>query len=736
MDPPGRLAPPRQRRGLVARPRLSRVLDGGREASLTLVVAPPGYGKTIAVEQWLAERGHDAAWVRADARDEDPVRLWASVAAAVERTRPGAGGDALKWLRDPAGAVAPAIEALAIALDADQRPIVLVLEDLQSITEQNSLRSLDHAVASLPGHVQLVLVSRAVPPIRLARLRAHRELVEIRASELAFTSAEAQELFAAVAGIALDEPLAEAFTARTEGWGAVLYLAALWLQDRRDPAAALRMFSAAERHVGEYLAAVVLGAVDPDTRLFLQRTAVLPYLCGSLCDAALRQTGSHGRLRTLERAILLVMPLAQRPGWYRYHALLREHLLAGLNPDEATTLRRRALAWSRSHELIEDAAEYARAAGDHDALIAVIEEHALALVRTGRSRTLVRWTAAIPQALLVAHPRALAAAIGAAHISGRPPEEVRRLLSLAVDADAELSRRHEGAMLHIARARYADDHVGEALAAAQAAVDISRHDRELLLPALAVLGLVRLLAGDDEGAADAARSAFKHPDSAWRPYGHATAAAVLALAEAHAGRRHTARTHADEALVTLRRSGLAGVSVSVPALLADGVVAALEGRLSHARRAAAQAAGAVIPGGIWQAWVLIEVARIELRRGHLLAAEYAAAHADELLAAVRDGGALPAQASAVRAETAAAAAGAPERPAQPLSPAELATLRLLPDHTVRETAQALYLSANTVKSHVRSIYRKLGVNAREDAVARAAVLGLLDKADPEAVQTP
>src|SRR4051812_37706554 len=146
MEPPRRLAPPRLRRGIVARPRLSRALDSGWEASLTLVVAPAGYGKTVAVELWLAERGHTAAWVRADARDDDSMRLWSSLVAAVQRVRPGADGDALAELRDPAGGVLPGIEALASGLAADARPIVLVLDDVQSISDARCLRSLDYAV--------------------------------------------------------------------------------------------------------------------------------------------------------------------------------------------------------------------------------------------------------------------------------------------------------------------------------------------------------------------------------------------------------------------------------------------------------------------------------------------------------------------------------------------------------------------------------------------------------------
>lgn len=725
MEPPRRLAPPALRRGIVSRPRLSRLLERGAEASLTLVTAAPGYGKTVAVETWLAELEHAVAWVRADARDDDPIRLWSSVATAVERVRPGAGTAALAQLGQPSGLVLSAIEALASGLDAQEHGLVLVIDDLQLIDDARCLRSVDDAIDSLPANVQLVLISRTVPSLRLGRLRAQGQLVEVDAAELAFTVAEARELFAAIDGLSADEATVAAMTRRTEGWAAALYLAALWLRKRGDPAAAVRTFRGSQHDVSDFLAGEVLRGLEPDTLAFLRNTAVLPQMCGELCDAIIPASDSGERLRELERENLLVIPLVGRIGWFRYHSLLRDRLLADLDSGEETLLRRRALAWSRDHGFVEDAAEYARVIGDSGALIALLDDHALRLLRAGRARTLVRWTSAIARPTLVAHPQAVVIAAAAAHVSGLPSDEVRRMLAVALRAAPAVDDADAAAMLQILRAFYTDDDVGEAVLAAQSAVELSRGGEELLVTALAALSLVRLLAGDDEEAAVAAHAALQHPDAARRTYGHLTAEATLAILEARAGRRHSARRHADAALAVTREARLNGLPATTPTMLANALATVLEGRLAGAQRAARQAATTAIPGGMWEAWALLELASIELRRGSRLVAADTMAHADEVLGAMRDAGALAALAASLRG----ALDSAPEQQPEPLSPAELAVLRLLPGRTVQEIAGVLYLSANTVKSHVRAIYRKLGVKTREDAVARAAALGLADDAE-------
>jgi LuxR family maltose regulon positive regulatory protein len=134
---------------------------------------------------------------------------------------------------------------------------------------------------------------------------------------------------------------------------------------------------------------------------------------------------------------------------------------------------------------------------------------------------------------------------------------------------------------------------------------------------------------------------------------------------------------------------------------------------------------------VHDAWLLVLLARVRCRRGRLAAAAAALASARTELAELADGGRIPALADEVglELEELAARAGNGEVLETP-SNAELAVLRFLAtDLSTREIGSELYISPNTVRSHARSIYRKLGVNSRTDAIARAAALGLLEQSE-------
>ena len=720
---------PRLRRASAPRPRVDALLDAGAGASLTLVAAPAGYGKSVAVATWIAGRGHAAAWVSADAGDNDPVRLWASMAAAVERVRPGPGAAAAEALRGRGSGAQPAIDALAAALERTGAPSSSCSTTCSTSTTSAACARSDARRSGAAARVARRGLAHAAPAAARPPARQGR-LAEVRADDLAFTVPEARELLDAVEGIDLDDATVAAVTARTEGWPAALYLAALWARGRPDPPAALRAFCVGQGQVGEFLAGEVLGDLDPDTRSFLRRTAVLGRLCGELCDAVLDQNGSAERLDALRRSNLLVIALADQPGWYRYHELLHEYLLTELGPAEADALRRRALAWSREHEHVDDAAEYARAAGDWEALAALIETHALALLRAGRGGTIARWAGALPRLALLQHPRSVVVAAMAAHVTSGSAGDVRRLLALARTMrarDASAWTAFDLCGLRVVEATYADDDLGEAVAAAEEAVALARDETDMQCVALGRLALTRFFASDDAGAVEAATATLARPEATDRPFAYVAAAAVLSMVDARAERRHSARAFANDALAMVRGTDLQESPSAAPAWMADAVTAALEGRPARAQRAAERATRLVLTGGLTQAWALLERTAIEIRRGRLRVAGELLSHARELLEKARDPGPLAARADELAAALAAAEADAGSALTEVPSAAEIAVLRLLLRHSVREIAAELYLSVNTIKTHIRALYRKLGVNSREEAVARATALGLIDE---------
>ena len=209
------------------------MFDAGSDMRVSLVVAPAGYGKTTAVRNWSGGAAAALAWVTLDSFDNDLVRLWTYVSAAVDRVREGLGRRALKRLQGSGMAIEDAIDELMNDIAALRRDMTLVLDDLNTVTSPECLASIAYAVERLPATARMILITRADPTLGLARWRARGELVELRVNELAFTVAEARELLVDRGGLQLDDEQIKTLVRRTEGWPAALYLAALWLRTRR-----------------------------------------------------------------------------------------------------------------------------------------------------------------------------------------------------------------------------------------------------------------------------------------------------------------------------------------------------------------------------------------------------------------------------------------------------------------------------------------------------------------------
>jgi len=732
-----KLAAPRPRPRLVPRPRLWTALERGKNAPLTLVAAPAGYGKTTTVRAWCAARRSPPAWVTLDAGDNDPLRLWSYAATAVERAHEGLGRAALQ--RVGHGSVESVVDALLRSIDRSGDEVVLVFDELHSLDDEESLATIGRALERLPATARLIAISRSDPELGLGRLRGHGDLHELRAGELAFTLAEARELVVERSGVGLGPEELELLWERTEGWPAGLVLACIWLRGARDPAGAVREFGGSNRFMVDYLTDEVLAALDEDVRSFLLSASVLGRLTPELGDGVLGRSDSRTMLARLERSNLFVTRLEQG-GWVRIHSLFAEFAGSQLEaeaPGAGASIHRRASAWLRSRGLVVEAAEHAAAAGDHEVVAQLLVEGHLTLLRAGRARSLLHWVRTLPNEKLVEHPVIAVGAATAALMTGQSVLEQRRFLHLVDRARADRPERvgpYVEAAAAMVRAGSVDGEVGSAVAAGRRAVELAESDADdVLVAALASLARALYFAGELEESWAAAMRAVAHPEAERRPPGHAVARATLALVAAERKWMRAARTHAEKARAIVGQAGSGRSWIGANASVALGVVLAGEGAHAAAERELVYAEHFVRDevATIHHAWLLGLLAEVRCRRGRLDEAAAALRSAQEELAELADAGRVQALVDDVgRMLEDARSRAAHGEVLEPPSSAELAVLRLLAsDLTVRQIGSELFLSPNTIRSHTRALYRKLGVNSRVDAVSRAQAVGLLGQTE-------
>jgi LuxR family maltose regulon positive regulatory protein len=738
-----KLALPRRPSALIERWRIRQTLESGGRSTLTLVAAPAGYGKTSSVSDWCSKTGASLAWVSLDPADNDPIRLWTYVATAVDRVRRGLGQRALQRLKAPGGSLEEVVDALMDGIAVFGGELIVVLDDLHVLTDTECLSSIDYALLHLPPNARLVVVTRVEPALSLDWLRAGGQLTELRARELAFTLAEAHELLVVCGHLPLERDDVEALVEHTEGWPAALVLAGLWLQKVGEPSEAARRFGGSHRFVAAYLSSEVLGALDDDRRSFLHGLSVLGAFTPALCDHVLGRTDSAAQLADLERSLLFVSR-SEHGEWFRMHPLFAEYAraeLARLEPTAAAAIHRRAADWLRSRGLAFEAAEHATAAGDHELAAQILVEFQLPLIRHGAALTYVRWVRSLPDECIAKYPVLAASAGLAAVLAGGSTIEQRRLLRLA---ERTLGRQHvrgeRGEVLAelfvlMQRTATVDDGVGQAKKDGLLAVGLAEATLdEAVSGALAAYGRALFFAGDFAEAEAVSSRTLEHPEIEHRTPGLVVAHATAALAAVQLGRVVRARKHAEEAKAAVARIASSRSWLGANASAALGAVLAAEGRLAEAEHelATAQHFFASDVPNLHDAWLEALIARVRARRGRLDEADAALAASGEALDALADSGWVPTFADEVKREIAEVWTRASSGElVQPPSAVELHVLELLETAmSTREIANTLYVSPNTVRSHTHTLYRKLGVHSRVDAVARGALLGLVSESRP------
>jgi LuxR family maltose regulon positive regulatory protein len=386
----GKLAAPSMPGRVVERPRLFELLGAGVERPVTLVAAPAGSGKTILLTSWMSAVSPPGpvAWLSLDQGDNDPVRFWTYLLAALCRSGALPDGSGLPDLVPSPQGDDGLLPLLLHGLEELASPVVLVLDDVHELTEPRVLNGIELLLRHAPPQLRLVISTRADPPWPLHRLLVSGRLTQLRGADLAFTVAEVAELLAEYdyrSGLS-DDDLA-VLQARTEGWAAGLRLAAVAMQHQPDPHRYVMELAGDDRSLAGYLVSEVLEQQPAELRSFLLRTCVVDQLSGALADALTGRDDGERTLARLEQANAFVVALGSRREWYRYHTLFAELLRYQLRreaPNEVPELHRRAARWYAGQGLPADAVQQAGIAGDWGDAAELIAEHGLRLALDGQ----------------------------------------------------------------------------------------------------------------------------------------------------------------------------------------------------------------------------------------------------------------------------------------------------------------------------------------------------------------
>ncbi len=349
--------------------------------------APAGYGKTLLLADWVTRHPH-VAWLTLDRDDNTDRRFWAGVLAALATVADVPASNPVHTLELPeVPSRSPAfLPALVDGLAAVPSRLLMVFDDVHELTHRDPLAGLANLIENRPPGLRIVLASRSDPPLRLGRLRVTGELRELRAPQLAFTPAEADDVLAR-AEVRLTAEQRTVLHAETAGWPAALRLASLTLRDADDPDVFLSDLAGNGQAISDYLVGEILSRLPGGVTEVLLAVSVCDAVTAPLAVALTERDDAADVLADLERRTSLVASYGAGRRWFRIHPLLRAHLYADLRrrrPGLIAVLHRRTLRWYATAHNPLGALRHATLADDAALVRDVLREHGAVLATSGQ----------------------------------------------------------------------------------------------------------------------------------------------------------------------------------------------------------------------------------------------------------------------------------------------------------------------------------------------------------------
>jgi LuxR family maltose regulon positive regulatory protein len=342
---------------IIKRAQVEKKLQQATANKLTLITAPAGFGKTTAAVSYLAEAGLAYAWLSLDERDNDPVRFWRYVLAAL-RGMGNFGEDFWEIpVRQELISSNILVDTVLDKLDVLSGTTVIVLDDYHLIHNEIIGSSLTYFIKYLPSHFKMMILSRITPEFQVIREWTGGQMCKLNALDLSFDYGEVAAFFQEK-GYQLTAAEIAAIRDYTEGWAAGLVLTAFSMAEEGDAHATVSRFSGKNRHIGQLFQDEVFDRWPDEIQDFLVRIAFLDKFCGPLCEAVTGRAASKELLKKLAESNSFIFHLDQENEWYRFHHLFSDFLKQRLEREKLNLrqeLYRKAGEWYQKNGLMPEA---------------------------------------------------------------------------------------------------------------------------------------------------------------------------------------------------------------------------------------------------------------------------------------------------------------------------------------------------------------------------------------------
>ena len=389
----------------IPRPHLTAELDKGLECNLTLISAPTGFGKTSLLSEWANQSDLPVLWISLSESDNDPTQFWTYLLIALMSLSEAIGPQCLEhFVIDHTQADLVAVTNMIASISQE---FVVVLDNYHCIHNSSINSALTALLEFLPMHMHMYISGQTRPTLSLPRLRASRQLHEIRPSDLLFRLQDIECILGRSLGETPPVGLAAAIMERTKGWIAIFHLLVIRAPEKKEGWNILDAIPENQPYILEYLVEEVLLQQPAEIQSFLLQTSILSTFNRTLCEVLTEDNNSLLCLEQIKRANLFLNASDDQPNWYSYQSLFRNFLrerLEQLFPECVPLLHCRASVWYEEQKMYVEAIGHRLSFRDIEHSIELLYQYAETMLMSGDINGLLTCFKQIPEDQLSQHP--------------------------------------------------------------------------------------------------------------------------------------------------------------------------------------------------------------------------------------------------------------------------------------------------------------------------------------------